>query len=239
MNLIENIVLHRYVYSPKNWLHNLKPHYKTYSLFIYLCIIQYSHSKYIAISICLYFMLTLHFKNINNYYTKILLYILFILHILVYTICLSIESQFYTYIISYIHYAIIHIYNKNILYLRILLLLIHYFLSINMMFMTTTYEDIIFSFLELFKKYESNTTNRIIFISTFASQVLENLGLKIKHILFSIKMKQITKLFRVKYYIYLILKFIQDIYSDIYRVSTVLYTRELNNRLLYITNIHE
>uniref|UniRef100_A0AAU7YPQ6 Cobalt transport protein n=1 Tax=Gracilaria hainanensis TaxID=2871843 RepID=A0AAU7YPQ6_9FLOR len=241
MNLIESIVLHKYIYSPKNWLHNLKPHHKTYYLFMYLCIIQYSHFKYIAISVCLYLILVLYFKNINNNYIKILLYTLCILYILVYIIFLLKKSQFQTCItiISHIHYTIIYIYNKYILYLRILLLLIQYFLGINIIFMTTTYEDIIFSFLKLFKQHDNNKINNIIFISIFASQALESIGIKIKNILLSIKMKKITKLFRIKYYIYLTLKLIQDMYSDIYRISTVLYTRELNKSLLYITDIHK
>nr|YP_010197985.1 hypothetical protein LK227_pgp117 [Gracilaria multipartita]UAD86401.1 hypothetical protein [Gracilaria multipartita] len=240
MNLIESFLLQRYIYSPKNWLHKLKPYYKTYFLFIYLCVIQYSYSKYIAISLCLYWILFLHAQNIcnQNNDTKILFYILFIL---IYTTFLLIKLQFNTYItkLSYIYYIIIHIFNKYILYFRIALLLIHYFLSIHILFMTTTCEDIIFSFLSLFKQYENSTINKIIFISIFALQVLEGIGIKLKHILISIKMKKITKLFKIKYYIYLILKFMQDVYSDIHRISTILYTRELNNNLLYITNIHE
>nr|YP_010196351.1 hypothetical protein LKZ37_pgp117 [Gracilaria cearensis]UAD83748.1 hypothetical protein [Gracilaria cearensis] len=241
MNLIESILLHRYIYSPKNWLHKLRPYYKTYFLFIYLCVIPYSHSKYITISLCLYWILFLYVKNIHNNYTKTLFHILCILFIVIYMTFLLIKLQFNTYIIklSYIYYIIIDICNKYILYFRIALLLIHYLFTINILFMTTTYEDIIFSFLNLFKQYENNTINKIIFISIFASQVLESIGIKIKHILLSIRMKKITKLFRFQYYIYLILKFIQDVYSDIYRISTVLYSRELNNNLLYITNIHE
>nr|YP_010195936.1 hypothetical protein LK221_pgp119 [Gracilaria bursa-pastoris]UAD83333.1 hypothetical protein [Gracilaria bursa-pastoris] len=240
MNLIESFLLHRYIYSPKNWLHKLKPYYKTYFLFIYLCTIQYSYSKYIAISLCIYWILFLHAKNINNHNngTKILFHILYIV---IYTTFLLIKLQLNTYIIklSYTYYIIIYIFNKYILYFRIALLLIHYFLSIHILFMTTTYEDIIFSFLGLFKQYENNTINKIIFISLFASQGLESIGIKIKYILLSVKMKKITKLFRLKYYIYLILKFMQDVYTDIHRISTVLYTRELNSNLLYITNIHE
>nr|YP_010197780.1 hypothetical protein LK367_pgp119 [Gracilaria isabellana]UAD86196.1 hypothetical protein [Gracilaria isabellana] len=241
MNLIESILIHRYIYSPKNWLHKLKPYYKTYFLFIYLCVIPYSHSKYITISLCLYWIFFLYVKKIHNNYKKNLFYILYILFIVIYMTFLLIKWQSNTYIIklSYIHYIIIYICNQYILYFRIALLLIHYFFSIHILFMTTTYEDIIFSFLNLFKKYGNNTVNQIIFISIFASQILESIGIKIKHILLSIRMKKVTKLFRLKYYIYLILKFIQDVYSDIYRISTVLYTRELNNHLLYITNIHE
>nr|YP_010198393.1 hypothetical protein LK148_pgp117 [Gracilaria pachydermatica]UAD86809.1 hypothetical protein [Gracilaria pachydermatica] len=241
MNLIEGILIHRYVHSPKNWLHKLKSYYKTYFLFIYLCVIPYSHSKYITISLCLYWILFLYIKKIHNNHKKILNYIIYILFTIIYMIFLLIKWQFNTYIIklSYIHYITKYIYNEYILYFRIALLLIHYFFSIHILFMTTTYEDIIFSFLNLFKKYRNNTINQIIFISIFASQILESIGIKIKHILLSIRMKKMTKLFRLKYYVYLIFKLIQDIYSDIYRISTVLYTRELNNHLLYITNIHE
>nr|YP_010198189.1 hypothetical protein LK226_pgp117 [Gracilaria ornata]UAD86605.1 hypothetical protein [Gracilaria ornata] len=238
MNLIESFLLHRYIYSPQNWLHKLKPHYKTYFLFIYLCVIPYSYSKYISISLCLYWILFLYAKNMHNNYAKILFYILYRLFIVICITFLLIKLQFNTYTIklSYTYYIIIYICSKYILYFRIALLLIHYFLSIHILFMTTTYEDIIFSFVNLFQKYNNTTINKIIFISIFASQVLENIGMKIKHILLSIRMKKITKL---KYYIYLILKFMQDVYSDIYRISTVLYMRELNNNLLYIANIHE
>nr|YP_009732404.1 hypothetical protein [Gracilaria textorii]QHS70910.1 hypothetical protein [Gracilaria textorii] len=241
MNLIENFLLHRYIYSPQNWLHKLKPHYKTYFLFIYLCAIPYNYSKYIAISLCLYWIIFLYAKNTHNNYAKILFHILYRLFIVIYMIFLLIKLQFNTYIIklSYTYYIIIYICNKYVFYFRIALLLIHYFLSIHILFMTTTYEDIIFSFLNLFQHYNSNTINKIIFISIFASQVLENIAMKIKHILLSIRMKKITRLFKLKYYIYLILKFMQDVYSDIYRISTVLYTRELNNNLLYINDIHE
>nr|YP_009510631.1 hypothetical protein [Gracilaria ferox]AXI96304.1 hypothetical protein [Gracilaria ferox] len=241
MNLIESCLLHRYIYSPKNWLHKLKPYYKTYFLFIYLCIIPYSYSKYIAISLCLYWIIFLYIKNIYNKYKKLLFYILYLLFISIYIACFLIKLQFNNYIIklSYIYYIILYICNKYIFYFRIILLIIHYFLSIHILFMTTTYEDIIFSFLNLFKKYENNTINKIIFISIFASQVLENIVIRIRNILLSVKIKKISQLFKLKYYVYLILKFMQDIYSDIYRVSTVLYTRELNNNLLYMTNIYE
>ncbi|KAI0556472.1 hypothetical protein FGB62_c108 (chloroplast) [Gracilaria domingensis] len=241
MNLIESILLHRYICSPTNWLHKLKSYYKTYFLFIYLCVIAYSHSKYMTIGICLYWILFLYIKQIHNNHTKILFHILYILFILIYITFLLIKLQFNTYIIklSYIHYIIMYTYNKHILYFRIVLLIMNYFFTINILFMTTTYEDIIFSFLNLSKQYENSTIRKIIFISIFASQILENIGIKIKHILLSVRMKKITKLFRLKYYIYLILKFIQDVYNDIHRISTVLYTRELNHNLLYITNIHE
>nr|YP_010196555.1 hypothetical protein LK223_pgp118 [Gracilaria cervicornis]UAD83952.1 hypothetical protein [Gracilaria cervicornis] len=241
MNLIESCLLHRYIYSPKNWLHKLKPYYKTYFLFIYLCIIPYSYSKYIAISLCLYWIIFLYIKNIYYKYKKLLFYILYLLFISIYIAYFLIKLQFNNYIIklSYIYYIVLYICNKYIFYFRIMLLIIHYFLSIHILFMTTTYEDIIFSFLNLFKKYENNTINKVIFISIFASQVLENIVIRIKNILLSVKIKKISQLFKLKYYVYLILKFMQDVYSDIYRVSTVLYTRELNNNLLYMTNIYE
>nr|YP_010195527.1 hypothetical protein LK149_pgp117 [Gracilaria baiana]UAD82924.1 hypothetical protein [Gracilaria baiana] len=241
MNLIERILLHRYICSPTNWLHKLKSYYKTYFLFIYLCVIPYSHSKYMTISLCLYWILFLYIKQIHRNRTKLLFHILYILFILIYITFVLIKLQFNTYIIklSYIYYVIMYTFNTYILYFRIALLLMHYFFTINILFMTTTYENIIFSFLNLSKQYENNTIRKIIFISIFASQILQNIGIKIKQILLSVRIKRITKLFRLKYCIYLIVKFIQDVYNDIYRISTVLYTRELNHNLLYITNIHE
>nr|YP_009732141.1 hypothetical protein [Gracilaria spinulosa]QHS70708.1 hypothetical protein [Gracilaria spinulosa] len=241
MNLIENSLLYRYIYSPKNWLHKLKPYYKTYFLFIYLSTIAYSYSQYIAISLCLYSIIFLYTKKTHDNYTKILFHILYRLFIVIYMTFLLIKVQFNAYIIklSYTYYIIVYVFNKYILYFRIALLLMHYFLSIHILFMTTTYEDIIFSFLNLFQQYKHNTINKIIFISMFASQVLESIGIKIKHILISIRIKKITRLLKLEYYIYLILKFVQDVYSDIYRISTVLYTRELNSNLIYIINIHE
>nr|YP_009510835.1 hypothetical protein [Gracilaria gracilis]AXI96508.1 hypothetical protein [Gracilaria gracilis] len=241
MNLIENSLLNRYIYSPKTWVHKLKPHYKTYPLFIYLCFISYIHSKYISISLCIYCMFFLHFKKINNNYAKILFYILYILLILGYIIFFSTKFQFNICIItlSHIHHILIYIYNKYILYFRTVLILMHYFFTVNIIFMTTTYEDIIFSFLKLFQQNENNTVNKIIFISIFAAQVLESIVIKIKHILLSIRIKKITIFFKSKYSIYLIFKFIQDLHNDIYRISTVLYARELNKNLLYITDIYE
>nr|UAD87190.1 hypothetical protein [Gracilaria pacifica] len=241
MNLIENFLLNRYIYSPKTWVHTLKPHYKTYPLFIYLCFISYIHSKYITISVCLYCMLFLHFKKTNNNYTKILFYILYILSILGCIIFLLTKFQLNICSIklSHIHHILMHTYNQYILYIRTVLLLMHYFFTVNIIFMTTTYEDIIFSFLKLFQQHENNTINKIIFISIFASQVLESIIIKIKHILLSIRIKKIARFFKSKYSIYLTLKFIQDLHNDIYRISTVLYARELNKNLLYITNIYE
>nr|YP_010196760.1 hypothetical protein LKZ11_pgp119 [Gracilaria cliftonii]UAD84564.1 hypothetical protein [Gracilaria cliftonii] len=239
MNLVQNFLLDRYIHSPKTWLHKLKSWYKIYFLFIYLHVVSYTHEKYITVSICLYFMFFLYFKNINNNYKKFL----YIMSILIYIIIILIESSFNIWIIklSYIYYFIIYIFSKYILQLRTLLILIHYFFTINTIFLTTTYENIIFCFFQLLKQNKSNSINKIIFISTFASQALGGITTKIRYMLFSIKIKKITKLYKFKYYIYiyLISKFIQDIYSDIYIISTVLYTREVNNNLIYITCIYE
>nr|YP_010198976.1 hypothetical protein LK147_pgp115 [Hydropuntia urvillei]UAD88425.1 hypothetical protein [Hydropuntia urvillei] len=236
MNLLKSFLLDRYIYSPKSWLHKVKSYKKTYLLFMYLCIISYLHFKYIAISAFLNVIIILHLKNAQNIYKKFmlqtLLIFLLILFIIMYNKILLIQLQFNKY------YYILYIYNKYILNIRAFLIVIHYLLAIRILFLTTTYEDIIFCFFNLFTSYENYTIKKVAFISTFALQTLEGIIAKMKHILITIKIKKITKLFKFKYYIYIyfVSKFIQDIYKDIYRISSVMYTRELNDRLIYISN---
>nr|YP_010195733.1 hypothetical protein LK100_pgp117 [Crassiphycus birdiae]UAD83130.1 hypothetical protein [Crassiphycus birdiae] len=243
MNLMQNFLLDKYIHSPKTWLHKLKSRYKTYFMFIYLYVILYTDEKHIASNICLYLMFFFYFKNRNNNHKNFLFHISYIACIVIYiTIILkTIELLSHIYIIqlSYIYYFLIYIFNKYILQLRILLIIVHYFFTINIIFLVTTYEDVTFSFFELLKKYQNNKANKIIFISTFASQALANITKKIRYMLLTIKIKKITKLFKFKYYIYLISQLIQEIYSDIYRISTVLYTRELNDNLIHIAFIYE
>nr|UAD84157.1 hypothetical protein [Gracilaria changii] len=227
MNLVHDFLLNQYIQSPKTWLHKLKSSYKTYFLFIYLYIILYTHEKDIILSICLHFILLLYFKNINNNYNKLLCYVLCIFSILIY-IMIIIR-------LLHIYYSFICVLSRYLLQLRPFLILTHYFLTLKIIFLTTTYEDITFSFFELFKLYKHNTINKIIFISIFASQALESIMVKIQYILLTIKIKKVTKLFKFKCYIYLYLisKFIQDIYNDIYIISSILYTKELNNNCIY------
>nr|YP_009497946.1 Ycf92 [Gracilaria changii]ART65210.1 Ycf92 [Gracilaria changii] len=237
MNLVHNFLLNQYIQSPKTWLHKLKSSSKTYFLFIYLYTILYTHEKYIIVSICLHFMLILYIKNINNNYNKLLPHILYIFSILIYIMIILIESSFNMIIIRllYIYYFFIFVLNKYLLQLRPFLILIHYFFTLKIIFLTTTYEDITFSFFKLFEIYKNNTINQIIFISIFASQALESIILKIQYILLTIKIKKVTKLFKFKCYIYLYLisKFIQDIYNNTYIISSVLYTKEFNNNCIY------
>nr|YP_010199179.1 hypothetical protein LK225_pgp117 [Crassiphycus usneoides]UAD88628.1 hypothetical protein [Crassiphycus usneoides] len=241
MNLMQNFLLDKYIHSPKTWLHKVKSRYKTYFMFIYLYVILYTDEKHIASNICLYLIFFLYFKNINNNYKNFLFHISYIVCILIYITIILIELLSHIYIIqlSYVYYCLVYMFNKYILQLRILLIIMHYFFTINIIFLATTYEDVTFSFFELLKKYQNNKANKIIFISTFASQALVNITKKIRYMLLTIRIKKITKLFKLKYYIYLISKLIQEIYSDIYRISTILYTRELNNNLIYITFIYE
>nr|YP_010197169.1 hypothetical protein LK098_pgp117 [Crassiphycus crassissimus]UAD84973.1 hypothetical protein [Crassiphycus crassissimus] len=241
MNLMQNFLLDKYIHSPKTWLHKVKSRYKTYFMFIYLYVILYTDEKNIASNICLYLMFFLYFQNINNNYKNFLFHISYIVCILIYIIIILIEllSNIYIIQLSYVYYCLIYIFNKYILQLRILLIIVHYFFTINIIFLATTYEDVTFSFFELLKKYQNNKANKIIFISTFASQALANITKKIRYMLLTIRIKKITKLFKFKYYIYLISKLIQEIYNDIYRISTTLYTRELNDNLIYITFIYE
>nr|YP_009510426.1 hypothetical protein [Gracilaria caudata]AXI96099.1 hypothetical protein [Gracilaria caudata] len=241
MNLMQNFLLDRYTHSPKTWLHKVKSRYKIYVLFTYLYIVLYTHEKHIASSICVYLMFFFYFKSKNNNYKKFSFHILYIACILIYITIILIESLFNIYVIrlSYIYYFLIYLFNRYILQLRILLIFIHYFLTISIIFLTTTYEDITFCFFELLKQYENKRANKIIFISTFASQALEGITTKIRYMLLNIRIKKITRLFKFKYYIYLISQSIQEIYSDIYRISTVLYARELNDNLIYITFIYE
>nr|YP_009509267.1 hypothetical protein [Gracilaria vermiculophylla]AXI96917.1 hypothetical protein [Gracilaria vermiculophylla] len=246
MNLSQNFLLDQYIESPQTWLHKLNSNNKVYFLFIYLSIISYTYFRYVAFSTFLHLIPFFHLKNLQNDYQQFIFHTLYILFILSFTFCFVIKLIFKTYVIQFscVYYTVmntIFICSKYIFYIRMLTILIHYFFTINIVFMTTTYEDIIFSFFQLFRFCERRMIKRIIFISTFASQALENTAIKIQSILIAMKMKKFTKSLKFQYYIliYLISKFLKDIYCDIYRISTVLYTRELNHKILYIDYIYQ
>nr|YP_009244470.1 hypothetical protein Gchil_050 [Agarophyton chilense]AMK96712.1 hypothetical protein Gchil_050 [Agarophyton chilense]ASP44607.1 hypothetical protein [Agarophyton chilense]UAD84359.1 hypothetical protein [Agarophyton chilense] len=245
MNLSQSFLLARYIQSPRTWLHRLNSNKKIYFLFLYLSILPYAELKYITYSIVIYSILFLYLKNINKNQVTCNLRILCILCIISLVIFVLSKLLLNIHIFRPIYISnfilnLICVCSKYILYIRSILILIHYFCTIHITFMTTTYVEIIFAFIPLFTQYQHNTIKKVAFISIFASQAIENTVIKIYNILTAIKMKKFTNIFKFQYYIYiyLILKFIQDIYNDIYRISTVFYVRELNHKMSYFTYIY-
>nr|YP_063655.1 hypothetical plastid protein [Gracilaria tenuistipitata var. liui]Q6B8Q5.1 RecName: Full=Uncharacterized protein ycf92 [Gracilaria tenuistipitata var. liui]AAT79730.1 hypothetical plastid protein [Gracilaria tenuistipitata var. liui] len=245
MNLSQSFLLNRYIQSPRTWLHRLNSNNKIYFLFFYLSIFPYTDVKYMTYSIIFYTILFLYLKHIDKNYKIFILRIVY--KVCIFTLAISCLSKlllsvniFRLKYISDFFLNLMSICTRNILYIRSVLILTHYFCTVHITFMTTTYEDIIFAFIPLFTQYQNNIIKKVAFISIFALQAIENTLIKIYSILITIKMKQFTKVFKFQYYIYiyLILKFIQDIYNDIYRISTVFYVRELNHKMSYFTYIY-
>nr|YP_009511038.1 hypothetical protein [Hydropuntia rangiferina]AXI96711.1 hypothetical protein [Hydropuntia rangiferina]UAD87394.1 hypothetical protein [Hydropuntia rangiferina] len=239
MNLLLSFLFDRYMHSPKSWLHEIKSCSKTYLFFIYLYISLYIDSKYIIISLLCNIIILIYLRNIKNNYKKFILQILLIPSIIIYNQILStqlqIKNSFYT---KYIYTCFSYIYHENILSIRIFLIFIHYFFIIHILFITTIYEEVMFCFFNFLIDCKNYTINRIAFISIFSLQALESIIIKINRIIITIQKKRITKLFKYYIYIYFISKLIEDIYKDTYKISSVLYSRELNDKLVYI-NIYK
>nr|YP_010199382.1 hypothetical protein LK036_pgp125 [Gracilariopsis tenuifrons]UAD89240.1 hypothetical protein [Gracilariopsis tenuifrons] len=240
MNLLQISLLNRYIYSPQTWLHKLNSRKKIHFLFIYLFIILYTNSIYISISAIIYFILFLYYKILENYNMQSIVKYSLVFCTIFY-ISLLLKPQFLYFFIKLlidIKNIFISIKDLHILYFRTILLIIHYIIVINIIFITTMYEDIIVSFLILCKKYKNNIIWKITFISSFASQSLERINLKVQYIIVAIRIKKLITTFRYDIYMYLILKLLQEIYSDLYLVSSLLYSRELNYKILDIKDIY-
>nr|YP_009511446.1 hypothetical protein [Gracilariopsis mclachlanii]AXI97323.1 hypothetical protein [Gracilariopsis mclachlanii] len=240
MNFLQISLINRYIYSPQTWLHKLKSRKKIYFLFIYLCIILYTNSIYISISTTIYCILFLYYKILETYDIQSIGKYLLILYIIAYiSFLLKLKfPYFFTKLLLNIYNIFIYVKNLHILQLRIILLIIHYMIVINIIFITTIYEDIIFSFLILFSECKNKIIYKIILVLSFASQSLERINLKIQYMILTIRIKKLMRLFRYDIYIYLILKLLQEIYSDIYLISSLLYSRELGYKILDISNIY-
>nr|UAD88831.1 hypothetical protein [Gracilariopsis chorda] len=240
MNFLQISLLNRYIYSPETWLHKLKSRKKIYFLFIYLCIILYTNSIYISISTTIYFILFLYYKILETCNIKSIGQYFLILCIIVYiSLLLKLQSSYlFIELLLNIYNILIYIKDLYTLQFRTILLVIHYMIVINIIFITTMYEDIIFSFLIFCAKYKSNIIWKITLISSFASQSLERINLKIQYIILTIRIKNLIYSFRYDIYIYLILKLLREIHSDIYVISSLLYSRELSYKILDINNIY-
>nr|UAD85581.1 hypothetical protein [Gracilaria edulis] len=233
MNLLVSFLFDRYMHSPKSWLHETKSCSKTCLFFIYLYISLYIDSKYILVSVLCNIIILIYFKNIKNNHKN---FILQILLIIIYSYTLLIKLQLKNIFCNkYIYTCFSYIYNKNILSIRMFLIFIHYFFITNILFITTIYEEVMFCFFNFLIDCKNYTINKIAFISIFSLQALENIIVKINRIIITIRTKKITKLFKYYIYIYFVSKLIEDIYADTYKISSVLYSRELNDELVYIS----
>lgn len=231
MDLLQIFFSNQYIYSPKTFLHFIKPKYKIFVTFSYLCLSIYFKTIcfYISISILL---LILIFSNIPKKYLYNLLLILITIYI--YTFLYKIKQSIYiksstSNILSYtFHLLRLPHHILPIFLTRMILIYLIYMVVLNLLKLTTLVEDIIMFFLIIWQNNLHNFLYRCLLIIAFASQALEKIVQRIHYIYISVRIKDINKLYLSKLYYYAVITLLKDIHKDIYITSSILYTREIN-----------
>lgn len=263
INLFQITFLNIYILSPKTWLHKIQNYYKISFIFSFLCLIPYIDYQYILISIFFYFIILTNLKIPKKYTISIihLLFFLFIFSLIINNS--SINTELYNnasiHIPMYIQipYTLVQFLNKyfyfsillNYYYVLIIpkfilkatLLNILYSISIRILFLTTTYEDIILHYLIHYIKINNNIIKQINLITILSYQFIVLVINKINTMIVAIKLRNTQSIFSLSQYnlYYCALKslfiFIQN---DVKRITSVLYGREIDYSSLIIADIY-
>uniref|UniRef100_UPI0030023CB4 hypothetical protein n=1 Tax=Anunuuluaehu liula TaxID=3049639 RepID=UPI0030023CB4 len=252
INLFQITFLNIYIISPKTWLHKIQSHNKISFIFVSLCLIPYVDYQYILIFIFLYSIIILNLK-IHKQYTINLLNILFFVLIFSLDInSININTELYNnaliyipidiqipyllaqffakyfYINIWLQYYYLIIIPKFIL--RAILIIILHFVSLRILFLTTTYEDVILYYLMNYIKIDNSIIKQINLITALGYQFIALVINKINTIIVAVKLRNTQYVFSINQYnlCYFALKnlFI-FIHNDVIRITSILYGREI------------
>nr|YP_010986202.1 hypothetical protein NDC12_pgp016 [Polyopes affinis]WOL37120.1 hypothetical protein [Polyopes affinis] len=255
MNLIQFSFSNAYIYSPITWLHKANTQCKILIIFILLCLIPHLTFRYLLIITINVFVIIVTLKFDENYYhsCRAILFIAFICSL---PHCIN-ET-------NYIRYKILKIYklyqipyflikNKNLIVnenisiqlkipefiIQTGIITLLYLIILKTLLLTTMHEHIMLSIC-MYMKINNNYLKSIIFISSFASQFLEQMIKNIKILYISAKLRDINSAIsmnQLSIYYYIITKFLKHIKYNIQRVTSILYSRELNDKILEVNEL--
>nr|QCI04401.1 hypothetical protein [Antithamnion hubbsii] len=259
MHLANLSFTNKYLYSPIIWIHLVKIEYKIILLLLCLIIIPFTNYIYIITSIIAYIYI-FYIICIDYYF---MLYM--IKHFFIYLIILFFSVFLFYYNISnkqnanYTYFQILYPIKFSIKIDKIKQIIIQYnyciipqfiskillfmclnFIVLQIIFLTTKFENIILLFLSkisIIKLVSNISFQHFLFICSLASQFLEFIIQEYTNKNISIKIRK-TNISETQYilYIYLIKSFIFNIIYDIKNIASILYSRELIIQDFYLIN---
>lgn len=221
-------------------MHVLKSATKIYSFFIYLCLIPYANSSYIALSLFFYIN-TIFYGKIKNKKKYLIRLTSALLVLICSGIIFTYETGYLERILSIkLSKAYLCIKSFPIFSHRLILISLHYLVIINLMFASTIFTEIILCFLVIIAKNSSNIIQKTIFISSFACQYLDRISIKIMRMMLAKQLKRISLISSVRNYMLMhsVLTLIQDIRDDAYTISALLHIKNLNNDMFHVVNLN-
>ena len=257
MHLAKISFTNKYLYSPKTWIHLIKIEYKALLLILFLVIIPFTHYIYCITSILTYIYI-FDIVCVDYYFLLEISHSLFIYFIFsVCSICFFCYSIANTKAINYpyfyIYYPIkLSIKTNNIkqiiiqytswiipkFFIKIFVFIYLNFIVLQIIFLTTKFENIILLFLNNKKiiKISRNTIfNNLFFISSLGSQFLEFIIQEYTNKNISMKIRK-ANISKKKYllYVYVIKSLIINTVHDIKNITSILYSREITLQNFYL-----
>nr|QCI07351.1 hypothetical protein [Leiomenia cribrosa] len=257
INLLETMFFDQYIISPRTWIHKINNNMKIFFIFIILLILPYIDYFYIIGIIAIYILIILCLKIPKNTLLKIhyIIFSLFIFTLNIYFSTFTLNKHLFlieTTSIIFKQTIIIKIYNqqktvfkfKKYYYIllfpkyliKIIVIYLAYFISLNILYKTTKYENIIIYY--LMNYFITKNTKKILII-TFASNFLNLVTNQLYFIEISIKLRNEKYIFSVYVYYYALKELLNNIFKEIKRISCILYCREINYKNLRILNIYD
>nr|YP_009295796.1 hypothetical protein Schim_050 [Schimmelmannia schousboei]AOM64731.1 hypothetical protein Schim_050 [Schimmelmannia schousboei] len=123
--------------------------------------------------------------------------------------------------------------------IRFSLITILYYISLQLLFLTTHYEYIIIYFLQfLIEKFHFNSS-KFFFVSSLASELLNVISKRVNITIIAVKLRKTHNITPKHIFVYyLILRIFDYILNDIVYVSSVLYTREIKYNNINKINVY-
>lgn len=252
MNFLKFSILYAYLYSPKNWLHRQNSVVKACLFFINSVFLPYMPIKYIiilCIGLLFIYMCTYIPIQLSHYFNNIIFIFIFFIFINIQR-----KSQIIPELLIHRHYIKIYTQNNHFInnfqqkdmsisqsyylpisLLRLLSINLIYLFLMKLLLMTTKYEKIVRTYLNLLYKYANKYTQQLVFEVQVANQFLKIILrqveiIKTTYTIRSIKSKNIL-LSQKKLFIYLfcVQQLIFNIYDNIDYICYTLYSREVHS----------
>lgn len=263
INLFQIAFLHTYLISPTTWIHRI-PHRKRISfIFTFLHLLPYLNYEHLLI-VTIFYIIIANYIKISKEYTDSKYYILFISCIA----CLGANSIKIKNQLSYkdlisvlinidIPYCIIQNLNKCLylhsiikssyililptFILRAVLIMILYSILIKLLLLTTLYEEIVLYYLIKYINYQNNICKEINLILILGYQFIITFINKIHVSIIAIRLRNMNNILYLKQYslyYYAIKNVLISIEEDIYRVTSILYIREIQCTNIIVVDIN-
>lgn len=124
---------------------------------------------------------------------------------------------------------------------RIIMIYISYLISLKILYFTTRYENIIIFYLTCSINYKTNKYSifkKQILIIVLASNFLILINNKICNLNISIKLRNSYSIANIHIYYYALNELLHNLIFEIYRITSILYSREINYKNLILKNIY-